>query len=102
VSTVSHQGSGAEPLFRSYWQAGFESACHINRAGARLDLLAATQHDRLARREPGDRRGVPPLGAVEDDHPKHQPGRVDDEDRSAHAAIIPVVEAPRPDGLSAR
>jgi hypothetical protein len=25
--------------------AGFESACHINRAGARLDMLASTQHD---------------------------------------------------------
>ena len=28
--------------------AGFESACHINRAGRRLDMLAATQHDRFA------------------------------------------------------
>ena len=36
------------PLFRSFWQAGFESACHINRAGVRLDMLAATQHDRQA------------------------------------------------------
>jgi beta-glucosidase/6-phospho-beta-glucosidase/beta-galactosidase len=26
---------------------GFESACHINRAGVRLDMLAATQHDRF-------------------------------------------------------
>jgi beta-glucosidase/6-phospho-beta-glucosidase/beta-galactosidase len=33
-------------LFRSYWLAGFESACHINRQGARLDLVCATQHDR--------------------------------------------------------
>lgn len=33
------------PLFRSFWQAGFESAYHINRAGIRLDLIAATQHD---------------------------------------------------------
>jgi UDP-galactopyranose mutase len=48
MSPVS--GSGV-PLFRSYWLAGFESACHINRAGARLDLVAATQHDRLARED---------------------------------------------------
>ncbi len=27
--------------------AGFESASHINRAGTRLDLIAATQHDRF-------------------------------------------------------
>jgi beta-glucosidase/6-phospho-beta-glucosidase/beta-galactosidase len=33
-------------LFRSFWLAGFESACHINRRGARLDLVCATQHDR--------------------------------------------------------
>lgn len=33
-------------LFRSFWMAGFESACHINRAGARLDLVCATEHDR--------------------------------------------------------
>lgn len=33
-------------LFRSFWLAGFESACHINRQGMRLDLMSATQHDR--------------------------------------------------------
>jgi beta-glucosidase/6-phospho-beta-glucosidase/beta-galactosidase len=32
-------------LFRSFWLGGFESACHINRAGNRLDMLATTQHD---------------------------------------------------------
>lgn len=35
------------PLFRSFWMGGFESACHINRNGARLDMIAATQHDRF-------------------------------------------------------
>jgi beta-glucosidase/6-phospho-beta-glucosidase/beta-galactosidase len=35
-------------LFQSFWIAGFESACHTNRAGRRLDMLAATQHDREA------------------------------------------------------
>jgi hypothetical protein len=33
------------PLFDSFWLAGFESACHINRAGRRLDMIASTQHD---------------------------------------------------------
>ena len=33
-------------LFPSFWLAGFESACHINRRGQRLDLMSATQHDR--------------------------------------------------------
>jgi UDP-galactopyranose mutase len=32
-------------LFDSFWQAGFESACHINRNGQRLDMAAMTQHD---------------------------------------------------------
>jgi beta-glucosidase/6-phospho-beta-glucosidase/beta-galactosidase len=34
-------------LFESFWLAGFESACHVTRAGQRLDMLAATQHDRF-------------------------------------------------------
>jgi beta-glucosidase/6-phospho-beta-glucosidase/beta-galactosidase len=32
-------------LFDSFLLAGFESACHINRAGLRLDMLALTQHN---------------------------------------------------------
>jgi hypothetical protein len=40
--TKSHQ------LFNSYWIAGFEASSHINRAGTRLDLIAATQHDAQA------------------------------------------------------
>jgi beta-glucosidase/6-phospho-beta-glucosidase/beta-galactosidase len=34
-------------LFKSFWMGGFEAACHINGAGVRLDMLAATHHDRL-------------------------------------------------------
>jgi UDP-galactopyranose mutase len=32
-------------LFDSFFLAGFESACHINRAGLRLNMLQLTQHD---------------------------------------------------------
>ena len=32
-------------LFDSFFLAGFESACHINRAGQRLNMLQVTQHD---------------------------------------------------------
>lgn len=39
--------SGLVPL-RSFWIAGFESACHVNRARCRLDMAEATQHDRYA------------------------------------------------------
>jgi len=34
------------PLFESFLMAGFESACHINKSGLRLDMHALTQHDR--------------------------------------------------------
>ena len=34
-------------IFSSFWIAGFESACHITRQGHRLDMIAATQHDRF-------------------------------------------------------
>jgi len=36
-------------IFRSFWMGGFESACHINTAGVRLDMLRATQHDRFVK-----------------------------------------------------
>lgn len=32
-------------LFDSFFLAGFESACHINKAGLRLDMRLLTQHD---------------------------------------------------------
>ena len=34
-------------LFPSFWIAGFESATHITDCSERLDMLAATQHDRM-------------------------------------------------------
>src|SRR5690349_16534097 len=33
-------------IFSSFWMAGFESACHVNKKGIRLDMIHATQHDR--------------------------------------------------------
>lgn len=48
-----------EPLFKSFFMAGFECATHRRRDGRRLDLLAATGHDRLAA---SDYRTVAGLG----------------------------------------
>ncbi len=46
------RGAAAPPhLFRSFWLGGFESACQINRARQRLDLIDFTQHDRQARQD---------------------------------------------------
>jgi UDP-galactopyranose mutase len=36
----------SEPPIQNDWKGGFESATHINHAGIRLDMVAATQHDR--------------------------------------------------------
>ncbi|MDB5478491.1 MAG: beta-glucosidase [Alphaproteobacteria bacterium] len=32
-------------IFKSFIMGGFESACHINNAGRRVDMIAASQHD---------------------------------------------------------
>src|SRR5215210_2181354 len=34
-------------VFSSFWMGGFESACHVNKYRQRLDMIAATQHDRF-------------------------------------------------------
>jgi len=34
--------------FKTFWMAGFECSCHRRRDGRRLDVIAATQHDRFA------------------------------------------------------
>ena len=42
-------GTGREacpiPLFKSFWQAGFECSTHVLKSGKRLDLVASTGHD---------------------------------------------------------
>lgn len=35
-------------LFKSFWMVGFECSCHCRGDGRRLDLIAATGHDRFA------------------------------------------------------
>lgn len=44
---MSHHAPPSTSPFSSFWIAGFESACHVNALGERLDMLAATQHDRF-------------------------------------------------------
>src|SRR5690606_1686237 len=48
-----------ERLFSSYFMAGFECSTHRRADGRRLDLVAATAHDRLAA---ADYRQVRDLG----------------------------------------
>ena len=49
--------SPSSDLFRSFWMAGFESACHVNSCGERLDMIAATQHDCFVREDYARLRG---------------------------------------------
>ncbi|MES2732422.1 MAG: amine oxidase [Bacteroidota bacterium] len=42
-----NQLSSVNSLFRSFWQAGFECADHLNYHGDRVDLLKETAHDVL-------------------------------------------------------
>lgn len=45
--TEPHQLSASPSSpFRSFWQAGYECADHVNNRGQRVDLLAVTGHDR--------------------------------------------------------
>lgn len=46
------------PLLKSFWMAGFECSCHINSAGARLDMTEALQHDFYAAQDYARLRGL--------------------------------------------
>lgn len=37
-----------QPVFNSYFMAGFECSTHHRRSGRRLDMVAATEHDKFA------------------------------------------------------
>lgn len=41
----------SEPIFQSFWQAGFECADHLNWLGDRVDLLTDTAHDVLVEKD---------------------------------------------------
>ena len=50
IKFISGEGPSVSDrvLFNSFWQAGFECSTHVSKAGKRLDLVAATGHDRFA------------------------------------------------------
>jgi Beta-galactosidase len=39
------------PLFRSFWQAGFECSTHVLKSGKRLDLVTSTRHAEFAEQD---------------------------------------------------
>lgn len=83
-------------LFASFWLAGFESACHVTRTGTRLDMLAATQHDRFVEDDYAALRDQR-LGTVRDTIRWHRveatPGHFD------FSSVAPFVAAAGAQGL---
>jgi hypothetical protein len=83
-------------LTKSFWIAGFECSCHRRRDGKRLDLLAATGHDRFAAADYARLRRAG-IGAARDGVRWHlverAPGRYD------FSSLLPMVRAARDAGV---
>lgn len=83
-------------VFKSFWMAGFECSCHCRGDSRRLDLIAATEHDRWAA---ADYARVCRLGieTVRDGTRWHRiersPGRYD------FSSLLPMVRAARETGV---
>jgi beta-glucosidase/6-phospho-beta-glucosidase/beta-galactosidase len=83
-------------LTKSFWIGGFECSCHCRPDGQRLDLLAATGHDRFAAADYRRlrREGI---GAARDGVRWHlvesSPGRYD------FSSLLPMVRAARDAGV---
>jgi hypothetical protein len=79
-------------IFRSFWMAGFECSCHRRGDGRRLDVTAATGHDRLAAADYARVRRVG-IETVRDGARWHRiersPGRYD------FSSLLPMVRAAR-------
>jgi len=83
-------------LFRSFWLAGFESATHRNGCRERVDMLAATQHDRFVHEDYARLRSVH-IRTARDTMRWHlieaQPGRFD------FSSVAPFVDAAQEHGI---
>ena len=83
-------------MFRSFWMVGFECSCHRRNDGRRLDLIAATGHDRFAAEDYARVRGLG-VWTVRDGARWHRiersPGRYD------FSSLLPLVRAAREAGL---
>lgn len=92
------QGSRAETsaLFRSFFLGGFECSTHRNRTGRRLDLIAATHHDRFANAD-YDRLRATGMRSARDGVRWHlierQPYQYN------FSSLLPLVEAARDSGV---
>src|SRR5947209_15542050 len=83
-------------MFQSFWMAGVECACHRRLGGRRLDLIAATGHDRFAAADYARARDLG-MATVRDGVRWHRvepaPGRWD------FSSLLPQVRAARETGV---
>ncbi|HSN85460.1 MAG TPA: beta-glucosidase [Thermoanaerobaculia bacterium] len=81
---------------KSFWIAGFECSCHCRKDGRRIDLLAATGHDRLAAADYARARALG-METVRDGVRWHRiersPGRYD------FSSLLPKIRAARGTGV---
>ncbi|MEP7339879.1 MAG: beta-glucosidase [Acidobacteriota bacterium] len=91
----SHRRS-ASSLFRSFFLGGFECSTHRNRAGRRLDLIAATRHDEFAQKD-YERLRAEGIRAARDGVRWHlierRPYEYD------FSSLLPLIEAARSSGV---
>ncbi len=84
------------PLFRSFFQGGFECSTHRRRDGRRLDVIAAIGHDRHALDDYGQLAGLG-LRTIRDGLRWHliepSPGRYD------WSSLLPMLRAARQSGV---
>lgn len=82
--------------FRSFWMVGFECSCHRRGDGRRLDVIAATEHDRWAFADYARARRLG-IETVRDGARWHRiersPGRYD------FSSLLPMVRAAREAGV---
>lgn len=83
-------------ILKSFWIAGFECSCHRRRDGRRLDVIAATGHDRFARKDYARLRQMG-IATARDGVRWHRversPGRYD------FSSLLPMVGAARDAGV---
>jgi hypothetical protein len=84
------------PLFRSFWQGGFECSTQTLRNGKRLDLVSSTFHDVLADSDFAEMKKIGMLTAREGLRwhlIESQPGRYD------FSSALPIFEAAQRQGI---
>lgn len=93
---VEAAAAPATPLFQSFFLGGFECSSHVNTSGRRLDMIAATGHDRFARQDYARLREQGVLAARDGIRwhlIEQSPGQYD------WSSVLPLVRAARDAGV---